>query len=101
MSDLIRRRTLLLALTFFASAMHAPTGVHGQGLDEDATGQVRHWNQVAIDASGRDHTPVAPGENRVFGEQYGPTRASRAMAIVHIAVFDAVNAIDGDYESYS
>jgi hypothetical protein len=32
---------------------------------------------------------VAPGEDRVFGERYGPTRASRAMAIVHIAMFDA------------
>jgi hypothetical protein len=62
---------------------------------------VRHWNEMAINASGLDHTPVAPGENRVFGEQYGPTRASRAMAIVHIAIFDAVNAIAGGYQSYS
>ena len=49
-------------------------------------------------ASGLDHTPVAPGENRVFGEQIGPGRASRAMAIVHIAIFDAVNAITGGSE---
>ncbi len=62
---------------------------------------VRHWNEVAINASGLDHTPVAPGEGRVFGEQFGPTRASRAMAIVHIAVFDAVNAIAGGYRSYT
>ena len=62
---------------------------------------VHHWNQVAIDASGLDHTPVKPGENRVFGEQFGPTRASRSMAIVHIAVFDAVNAIVGGYHSYT
>ena len=31
----------------------------------------------------------------------GPARASRAMAIVHIAVFDAVNAISGHYRSYT
>ena len=62
---------------------------------------VRRWNQIAIDASGLDHTPVAPGENRVFGEQIGPGRASRAMAIVHIAIFDAVNAIMGGYQSYT
>ena len=62
---------------------------------------VRHWNRVAIDASGLDHTPVAPGEARVFGEQFGPARASRAMAIVHIAVFEAVNAIAGGYRSYT
>ena len=53
----------------------------------------RYWNQIAIDASGVDHTPVAAGETRVFGEQLGPGRAARAMAIVHIAMFDAVNAI--------
>jgi hypothetical protein len=29
---------------------------------------VLHWNQIAIDATGLDHTPVAPGEHRTFGE---------------------------------
>src|SRR5438876_282814 len=62
---------------------------------------VHHWNQIAIDATGLDHTPVAPGEARVFGEQFGPGRASRAMAIVHIAIFDAMNAIDGGYQGYT
>jgi hypothetical protein len=62
---------------------------------------VRRWNQIAIDASGLDHTPVSPGEDRVYGEQLGPGRSSRAMAIVHIAIFDAVNAIVGGYESYT
>jgi hypothetical protein len=61
----------------------------------------RYWNQVAIDASGIDHTPVAPGESRIFGEQLGPGRSARAMAIVHIAIFDAVNAITGGYRSYT
>src|SRR5436853_4161532 len=62
---------------------------------------VHHWNQIAIDATGLDHTPVAPGEIRTFGEQLGPGRASRAMAIVHIAIFDSVNAVLGGYQSYS
>jgi hypothetical protein len=62
---------------------------------------VRRWNQIAIDASGLDHTPVAPDETRSFGEQLGPTRASRAMAIVHIAIFDAINAITRQYQSYT
>ncbi len=39
-----------------------------------AMARLRHWNEVAIDMSGLDHTPVAPGETRLFGEQYGPTR---------------------------
>jgi hypothetical protein len=62
---------------------------------------VRRWNRIAVDASGLDHTPVAAGEDRVFGEQIGPGRSSRAMAIVHIAMFDAVNAIVGGYRSYT
>ena len=61
---------------------------------------VHRWNRIAIDASGLDHTPVAPGENRVFGEQLGPGRSARAMAIVHVAMFEAVNAIVGGYQSY-
>ena len=63
---------------------------HETGVDS-----VRYWNEIAINASGLDHTPVAAGENRVFGEQLGPGRSSRAMAIVHIAIFEAVNAIVG------
>jgi hypothetical protein len=41
------------------------------------------------------------GETRVFGHHLGPGRASRAMAIVHIAVFDAINAIVGGHQSYT
>lgn len=62
---------------------------------------LHRWNQIAINASGLDHTPVAPGETRTFGEQLGPARAARAMAIVHIAIFDAVNAIVGGYQAYT
>jgi len=53
----------------------------GQGV----TDHLRRWNEIAIDASGFDHTPVPPGDPRVFGEQLGPGRSSRALAIVHIA----------------
>lgn len=61
---------------------------------------LRRWNQIAIDASGLDHMPAAAGENRVFAEQFGPGRSSRAMAIVHIAIFEAINAVAGRYESF-
>ena len=61
---------------------------------------IKRWNEIAINAAGLDHTPVEPGDARVFGEQLGPGRSSRAMAIVHIAIFEAVNAIAGGYESY-
>src|ERR1700681_4435964 len=66
-----------------------------------AADALRYWNQLAVDATGLDHTPVAPGEARVFGEQLGPGRSSRAMAIVHIAMFEAVNSIVGGYQSYT
>ena len=59
------------------------------------------YNEIAIDATGLDHTPVPPGDPRIFGEQLGPGRSSRAMAIVHIAMFDAMDAIYGGYRSYT
>src|SRR5881628_3039700 len=81
----------------FQPAPHVPPLVGpAQGLDS-----LHRWNVIAINASGLDHTPVAPGENRVFGEQLGPGRSSRAMAIVHIAMFDALDAVVGGYTSYT
>ncbi len=62
---------------------------------------IHRWNRIAIDAAGLDHSPVAPGEARVFGENLGPGRSSRALAIVHIAIFDAVNAVFGGYKSFT
>ena len=59
------------------------------------------WSTAAMDAMAVDHTPVAPNETRVFGEQVGPARSARAMAIVHIAMFEAMNAIDRKYQSYT
>lgn len=62
---------------------------------------VHRWNVIAINATGLDHTPVAPGETRTFGEQLGPGRSSRAMAIIHMAIFDALNAVVGDRHGFS
>jgi hypothetical protein len=54
---------------------------------------VHRWNEIAVDASGFDH-----GNAR---EQLGPGRASRAMAIVHIAMFDAINSVLRRHEGYT
>ena len=62
---------------------------------------IHRWNLIAINATGLDHTPVAPGETRIFGEQLGPGRSSRAMAIVHLAIFDVINAVVGDHHCFS
>lgn len=66
----------------------------------DTLSRLRHWNEIAVNSSGLDHTPVPAGDPRIFGEQLGPARSSRAIAIVHIAIFEAVNAIKGGYQSY-
>jgi hypothetical protein len=86
----------------YRPALQIPTpSTHPMPHGSGPANRIRHWNEIAINASGLDHTPVAAGENRIFGEQLGPTRASRAMAIVHIAIFEAVNAIDGGCQSYT
>lgn len=61
---------------------------------------INHCNSVTIDTSGLDHTAVQLDEDRVFGHQLGPHRASRAMAIVHIAMFEAYVMLNGGFASY-
>ena len=61
---------------------------------------VLDWNAKAVDSLGLDNTPPAAGDTRKGGFNVGPGRASRAMAIVHVAIFEAINAIEGGYESY-
>lgn len=67
----------------------------------DTNARVLYWDQMAVDAIMRDHAPITPTSYRIYGEQGGPTHSSRAMAIVALAVFDALNAISGRYPSYS
>jgi hypothetical protein len=57
------------------------------------------WNEIALDTTAIDHT--GGPANPCFGEQFGPTRASYALAIVHIAMFDAENAVTQKYASYT
>lgn len=68
-------------------------GNSGGGITR-ASNMAEHWSFEAIDTSGRDHWPTSAKENP------GPTRASRAMAIVHIAMHDAIQAIQRRYETY-
>ncbi len=78
------------------AACHDSSG--GGAVDEALI--VEHWNEIAVDASGLDHAPPNVGPMHAGGEQPGPGRSSRACAIVQIAVFEAVNAIKGGYQSY-
>jgi PAP2 superfamily/Vanadium chloroperoxidase N-terminal domain len=53
------------------------------------------WNEVSLEAVARDHTGTVPKL-----EQGGPTRTSRALAIVHLAMYDAFNSIVGVFKPY-
>jgi hypothetical protein len=69
------RRNILVAL--FSVGISAPA------LAQDA---VIEWNNVLLDAIREDRT--------------APPTAARAMAMTHIAIYDAVNAIDAGHEPY-
>lgn len=64
-------------------------------VDPPGRDSILDWNAIAIEAVRQDHSFT-------FGppEQGGPTRASRALAIVHAAMFDAANSADHHYEPY-
>jgi hypothetical protein len=49
---------------------------------------ILYWNDVALEANRRDFSNV-PGTNKPMPEQGGPTLSSRALAIVHLAMYDA------------
>lgn len=79
----------LLCLAFLLVSAVQPAAA---ASDNDA---ILRWNKVALQAVVADHSGT-------FGapQQGGPTRASRALAIIHIAMYDAVNAIDGSSAPY-
>jgi len=63
--------------------------------NSNANDPVLEWNAIALEAVVADHSGT-------FGapDQGGPTRTARALAIVHIARYDAVNAVVGGYKPY-
>ena len=71
----------------------APAGVN-------ATARLAYWSEQAWRAAVFDVTPPPSGPF-AFAEQRGRTRSSRVMAIFHIAVYDALNAIAKRYPGYS
>lgn len=49
---------------------------------------ILYWNAVALEANRRDFSNV-PGTDKPTSEQGGPNLSSRALAIVHLAMYDA------------
>jgi hypothetical protein len=75
------------------------TATLSSGASEALTA-LRRWTGVMLDANALDHTPAGPGSTHTFGQQLGPCRTARAMAIVEVAIFETLIAIDGGYQSY-
>ena len=74
-----------------------PTGNAGLPTNSNSPSNlnvVAKWNRIAVDASGFDHSAVGAKQ------QTGPTRSSRAICIVHIAMHDAIQAIQRRYDTY-
>jgi membrane-associated phospholipid phosphatase len=61
---------------------------------------VLFWNGAVLAANAIDHTPGIP-RGAVTADQLGPARSSRAFAIIHLAIFDAINAVQRRYPSYA
>lgn len=55
---------------------------------------ILYWNGVALDANRRDFSNE-PGKDKPRPEQGGPTLSSRALAIVHLAMYDAHAGVVG------
>ena len=80
----------------------APSTLSSEPIGDDPRARLLRWNEIAMEATALDHTPPPAGDPRVFREQFGPGREAKALAIVHIAMFDAVNAATGHrFRSYS
>lgn len=50
---------------------------------------IRYWNDLALRLVANDHTGTP-----ILGNQAGPTRTSRALAIIHLAMHDVVAVIE-------
>jgi membrane-associated phospholipid phosphatase len=65
-----------------------------QLLAQSQPDPVLDWNTIALDAVMNDHSLASP-------DQGGPTKSALALGVIHTAIFDAVNAIDGSYVRYA
>lgn len=60
---------------------------------------ILYWNQVALDAGKIDFSSPDP-TTALMPQQAGPTYAARALAIVHLAMYDAYVGIKGGGATY-
>ncbi len=93
--NMIRRGGFAALIVLISGLGHLKIASSAPPNGKSKNDVVLKWNEIALDAVAEDHSGT-------FGtaDQKGPTRTSRALAIVHIAIYDAVNAIAGGYEPY-
>jgi membrane-associated phospholipid phosphatase len=56
-----------------------------------AASQYMLWHEVSLVVTALDHSPTSALSPGSYHEQYGPPRTSRALALVHLAMFEAAN----------
>ena len=62
---------------------------------------ILYWNEVALEVHRRDFSFALDANGKEIGPQHGgPTRTSRALAIVHCAMYDAWNGASSTPNSY-
>lgn len=88
--SLLARRTLLAALPAAAClAIAAPAQAQARWCGD-------RCDQVVLDWNAGTHQVITADDGYV-----NPMAASRTLAMVHLAMHDAVNAVDARYESYA
>src|SRR4051794_21080469 len=78
----------LAAATLSSSSSSSFEQLETRVLFAAESDMVVRWNEITIDALRADHTLPGPGWS------------SRSMAMMSLAVFDAVNTLDGSYRAY-
>ena len=91
-----KRRGAVLAVlvALVAAAAPIPGGVGATSVPAPAASSVRDWNLHALDALGNPPDAPVPGAG-----QYPPV-ALMHLAMVHGAIYDAVNVIDGGHQPF-
>jgi hypothetical protein len=83
-------------VVLFSGNLKEPSPAQSTESAHGARDAVLHWNTIMLRANANDYDPsLVPAP-----DQKGPGKTARAFAIVHAAIFDAVNSIDGSFTPY-
>lgn len=89
--------TSVAAVPVAAQSAGGNVAAQSNRADRAASAAVLKWHEIMLDTHARSATPGETGA----GQNGGPLRTTRGFAMTMISVFDAVNAFDQKYRSYS